>query len=79
MRYKPLGPIVPLYCSALSLARSAQAERDNESCLFVRAAGVHQLIRRYHVKSSRETFSNEERNHATIGRMIWLLTHYNLT
>ncbi|GBP82401.1 hypothetical protein EVAR_49711_1 [Eumeta japonica] len=23
-------PIVPLYCSALSLARSAQAERDNE-------------------------------------------------
>ncbi|GBP69219.1 hypothetical protein EVAR_96733_1 [Eumeta japonica] len=27
--------------SALSLARSAQAERDNESCLFVRAAGLH--------------------------------------
>ncbi|GBP10382.1 hypothetical protein EVAR_69673_1 [Eumeta japonica] len=26
---------------ALSLARSAQAERDNESCFFVRAAGVH--------------------------------------
>ncbi|GBP39133.1 hypothetical protein EVAR_27093_1 [Eumeta japonica] len=28
-------------CSALSLARSAQAERDNESRFFVRAAGVH--------------------------------------
>ncbi|GBP49638.1 hypothetical protein EVAR_37420_1 [Eumeta japonica] len=28
-------------CSALSLARSAQAERDNESCFFVRAAGFH--------------------------------------
>ncbi|GBP06026.1 Cytochrome c oxidase assembly factor 4 homolog, mitochondrial [Eumeta japonica] len=27
--------------SALSLARSAQAERGNESCFFVRAAGVH--------------------------------------
>ncbi|GBP59873.1 hypothetical protein EVAR_44549_1 [Eumeta japonica] len=26
--------IVPLYCSALSLTRSAQAERDNESCFF---------------------------------------------
>ncbi|GBP05404.1 hypothetical protein EVAR_96731_1 [Eumeta japonica] len=26
---------------SLSLARSAQAERDNESCLFVRAAGLH--------------------------------------
>ncbi|GBP03739.1 hypothetical protein EVAR_69338_1 [Eumeta japonica] len=33
--------------SALSLARSAQAERDNESCFFVRAAGVHRFIRRY--------------------------------
>ncbi|GBP11276.1 hypothetical protein EVAR_92818_1 [Eumeta japonica] len=29
--------------SALSLARSAQAERDNESCFFVHAAGVHRL------------------------------------
>ncbi|GBP28592.1 hypothetical protein EVAR_85791_1 [Eumeta japonica] len=37
-------------CSALSLARSAQAERDNESCIFVRAAGVHRFIRRYHIK-----------------------------
>ncbi|GBP18364.1 hypothetical protein EVAR_14757_1 [Eumeta japonica] len=37
-------------CSALSLARSAQAERDNESCFFVRAADVHRFIRRYHVK-----------------------------
>ncbi|GBP24801.1 hypothetical protein EVAR_14134_1 [Eumeta japonica] len=37
--------------SALSLARSAQAERDNESCFFVRAAGVHRFIRRYHVKN----------------------------
>ncbi|GBP88661.1 hypothetical protein EVAR_66688_1 [Eumeta japonica] len=36
--------IVPLYCSALSLARSAQAERDNESCFFVCAAGVHRFI-----------------------------------
>ncbi|GBP44790.1 hypothetical protein EVAR_86605_1 [Eumeta japonica] len=33
-------------CSALSLARSAQAERDNESCFFVRAASVHRFIRR---------------------------------
>ncbi|GBP79191.1 hypothetical protein EVAR_53057_1 [Eumeta japonica] len=40
---------MPLYCSALSLARSAQAERDNELCFFVRAAGVHRFIRRYHV------------------------------
>ncbi|GBP45184.1 hypothetical protein EVAR_25889_1 [Eumeta japonica] len=32
--------------SVLSLARSAQAERDNESCFFVRAAGVHRFIRR---------------------------------
>ncbi|GBP19199.1 hypothetical protein EVAR_11521_1 [Eumeta japonica] len=32
---------------ALSLARSAQAERDNESCFFVRAAGVHRFISRY--------------------------------
>ncbi|GBP62798.1 hypothetical protein EVAR_50627_1 [Eumeta japonica] len=31
--------------STLSLARSAQAERDNESCFFVRAADVHRLIR----------------------------------
>ncbi|GBP62977.1 Zinc transporter 2 [Eumeta japonica] len=37
-------PIVPLYCSALSLARSAPAERDNESCFFVRAAGVHRFM-----------------------------------
>ncbi|GBP36899.1 hypothetical protein EVAR_23201_1 [Eumeta japonica] len=27
-------PIVPLYCSTLSLARSAQAEREIESCFF---------------------------------------------
>ncbi|GBP92574.1 hypothetical protein EVAR_70948_1 [Eumeta japonica] len=39
--------------SALSLARSAQAERDNKSCFFVRAAGVHRFIRRYHVKIKR--------------------------
>ncbi|GBP67879.1 hypothetical protein EVAR_38347_1 [Eumeta japonica] len=31
---------------ALSLARSAQAERDNESYFFVRAAGVHRFKRR---------------------------------
>ncbi|GBP35006.1 hypothetical protein EVAR_28471_1 [Eumeta japonica] len=36
--------------SALSLACSAQAERDNESCFFVRAAGVQRFIRRYHIK-----------------------------
>ncbi|GBP32062.1 hypothetical protein EVAR_21096_1 [Eumeta japonica] len=37
-------------CSALSLARSAQAERGNESCFFVHATDVHAFIRRYHVK-----------------------------
>ncbi|GBP55509.1 hypothetical protein EVAR_36232_1 [Eumeta japonica] len=37
--------------SALSLARSAQAERDNKSCFSVCAAGVHRFIRRYHVKN----------------------------
>ncbi|GBP85569.1 hypothetical protein EVAR_64560_1 [Eumeta japonica] len=31
--------------SAVSLARSAQAERDNESCFFIHAAGVHGFIR----------------------------------
>ncbi|GBP61127.1 hypothetical protein EVAR_46778_1 [Eumeta japonica] len=36
--------------SALSLARSAQAERDNESCFFMRAAGFHGFIRHYHIK-----------------------------
>ncbi|GBP53369.1 hypothetical protein EVAR_41206_1 [Eumeta japonica] len=36
--------------SALSLACSAQAERDNESCFFVRAAGVHRFRKRYHLK-----------------------------
>ncbi|GBP56661.1 hypothetical protein EVAR_12340_1 [Eumeta japonica] len=36
--------------SALSLARSAQEERDNESYFFVRAAGVHRFLGRYHVK-----------------------------
>ncbi|GBP71629.1 hypothetical protein EVAR_53112_1 [Eumeta japonica] len=36
--------------STLSLARSAQAERKNESCFFVRAASVYRFIRRYHVK-----------------------------
>ncbi|GBP57441.1 hypothetical protein EVAR_41335_1 [Eumeta japonica] len=35
---------MPLYCSALSLARTAQAERDNESCFFVRAVGVHRFF-----------------------------------
>ncbi|GBP41020.1 hypothetical protein EVAR_82980_1 [Eumeta japonica] len=38
--------------SALLLAHSAQAERDNESCFFVRAAGVHRFIRRYQIKKS---------------------------
>ncbi|GBP88285.1 hypothetical protein EVAR_100127_1 [Eumeta japonica] len=39
--------------SALSLARSTQAERDNESCVFVRAAGIYRFIKRYHVKRSK--------------------------
>ncbi|GBP40512.1 hypothetical protein EVAR_30571_1 [Eumeta japonica] len=38
--------------SALSLAHSAPAERDNESRFFVRAAGVHRFLRRYHVETS---------------------------
>ena len=29
---------------ALSLAHSAQAERDNESCFFVHEAGVHRFM-----------------------------------
>ncbi|GBP35173.1 hypothetical protein EVAR_18298_1 [Eumeta japonica] len=37
-------------CSALSLVGSVQVERDNESCFFVRVAGVHRFIRRYHIK-----------------------------
>ncbi|GBP69509.1 hypothetical protein EVAR_88409_1 [Eumeta japonica] len=37
--------------SALSLTRSALAERDNESCFFVRATGVHRFITRYHVEN----------------------------
>ncbi|GBO99660.1 hypothetical protein EVAR_772_1 [Eumeta japonica] len=43
-----LRPIVPLnrLLRALARARSAQAERDNESCFFVRAASVHRFIRR---------------------------------
>ncbi|GBP25883.1 hypothetical protein EVAR_81765_1 [Eumeta japonica] len=40
--------------STLSLARSAQAERDNESCFFVRAASVHRFIRCYQVKNKDE-------------------------
>ncbi|GBP38379.1 hypothetical protein EVAR_36332_1 [Eumeta japonica] len=36
--------------SALSLARSVQAERDKESYFFVRAACVNRFIRHYHVK-----------------------------
>ncbi|GBP45036.1 hypothetical protein EVAR_23510_1 [Eumeta japonica] len=51
IKIKYRRPIVPLYCSALSLARSAQAQRDNESCFFVRAAGVHRFIRCYQVKN----------------------------
>ncbi|GBP42939.1 P protein [Eumeta japonica] len=39
---------------ALSLARLAQAERDNESGFFMRTAGVHRFIRRYHVKNLRQ-------------------------
>ncbi|GBP62644.1 hypothetical protein EVAR_51890_1 [Eumeta japonica] len=36
--------------STLSLAHPAQAERDNDSCFFVHAAGVYRFIRRSHVK-----------------------------
>ena len=34
------GSVLSITCSALSLARQARTERDNESCLFVRAAGI---------------------------------------
>ncbi|GBP87515.1 hypothetical protein EVAR_86552_1 [Eumeta japonica] len=47
---RTLRPIVPLYHLFRALVCLAQAERDNESCFFVRATGVHQFIRRYHVK-----------------------------
>ncbi|GBP90329.1 hypothetical protein EVAR_37389_1 [Eumeta japonica] len=36
--------IAPLYCSELSLAHTAQAERDNESCFFVRAGSRRSSI-----------------------------------
>ncbi|GBP53358.1 hypothetical protein EVAR_41195_1 [Eumeta japonica] len=49
---RTLRPLVSPYWSALSLARSAQAERDNESCFFMRAAGVHRFTRRYHIKKA---------------------------
>ncbi|GBP15489.1 hypothetical protein EVAR_70441_1 [Eumeta japonica] len=42
---------ISIACSALSLAHSPQAERDNESRFFVRAAGLHRFIRRYHVNN----------------------------
>ncbi|GBP98544.1 hypothetical protein EVAR_2384_1 [Eumeta japonica] len=38
---RTLKPIVPLYCSALSLVRSTQAERDNES--YFSSPSWHQL------------------------------------
>ncbi|GBP85176.1 Protein disconnected [Eumeta japonica] len=38
--------------SALSLEHSAQTERDNESCFYLRVAGVHRFIRRYHESQS---------------------------
>ncbi|GBP48959.1 hypothetical protein EVAR_32295_1 [Eumeta japonica] len=47
-----------LYCSAHSYANSAQAEHDNESCFFVRAAGVHRFIRCYHVKNDEKPFDS---------------------
>ncbi|GBP90037.1 hypothetical protein EVAR_68378_1 [Eumeta japonica] len=55
--------------SALSLERSAQAERDNESCFFVRAAGVHRFIRSYHVNNVKVCATNNvqrEPNNSTI-------------
>ncbi|GBP65687.1 hypothetical protein EVAR_98400_1 [Eumeta japonica] len=45
-------------------ALSAQAERDNESCFFVRAAGVHRLIRRYHVNNNMISIVSEVRQQA---------------
>lgn len=45
LKDKKIRPIMPLYrLFSLSLARLVQAERDNESCFFVSAAGVHQFI-----------------------------------
>ncbi|GBP52339.1 Cuticle protein LPCP-23 [Eumeta japonica] len=49
---------------ALSLARSAQAERDNESRFFVRTPGVHQFKRRYHVNKE-----NLEQNISSVGTL----------
>ncbi|GBP67293.1 hypothetical protein EVAR_43804_1 [Eumeta japonica] len=47
-------------CSVFSLARSAQAERDNESCFFVHEAGVHRFIRRQHVKRKESGWPSPE-------------------
>ncbi|GBP00945.1 hypothetical protein EVAR_2254_1 [Eumeta japonica] len=46
---KRLGHL-SIACSALSLARSAQAQRDNESYFFVPVAGVHRFIRQIKMK-----------------------------
>ncbi|GBP66562.1 hypothetical protein EVAR_44423_1 [Eumeta japonica] len=47
-RKQPDGDDRALYCSAFSLVRSAQAERDYESCFFVCAAAFIDFVRRYH-------------------------------
>ncbi|GBP15942.1 hypothetical protein EVAR_12526_1 [Eumeta japonica] len=51
-------------CSALSIAYSAQAERDNGSCFFVRVAGLR-FIRPYHVKTKKRTIDTKEKDFHT--------------
>lgn len=43
-RHKPKAKADRASCSALSLVRSDQTERDYESYFFVREAGVHRFI-----------------------------------
>ncbi|GBP39760.1 hypothetical protein EVAR_23086_1 [Eumeta japonica] len=57
-------------CSALSLARSAQAERDNESCFFVHAADVHRFIRRMTRNEHFRFLSNTQRTTAVLAGVL---------
>lgn len=41
-------PIVPFYRSLRAPLLAREAERDSESCFFVRAVGVHRFIRRFY-------------------------------
>ncbi|GBP15724.1 hypothetical protein EVAR_93913_1 [Eumeta japonica] len=61
--------------SALSLARSAQAERGNESCFFMRAAGVHRFLIR---PPSMQAKARNKRMRGTIGPSARLVTHLSL-